>query len=152
MHRLPFLAVLLTAPILLACGSPEPISESSQQQASELIETGRLLYGEGNAADAIVNYSDAIALDPNSAIAYANRGGVLAAQRNYTKAIADYSCAIQLNPDLAGAYGGRGLAHHYNGDTNAGVSDLWQAAQLFRDQGRMNDFYRTIDIIQRLAP
>lgn len=152
MYRFISFALVGVAPLLLACGTPQPVSQESQQQASELLQTGRLLYGEGNVTDAIVNYSDAIALDPNNAIAYANRGGALAAQEDYGKAIADYDCAIRLDPSMAGAYGGRGLAHHLSGDTSTGVADLWEAAQLFREQGRMDDYYRTLTIIQRLAP
>ncbi|PSN20118.1 hypothetical protein C7271_03755 [filamentous cyanobacterium CCP5] len=152
MQRPIYLGLLVTAPLLLACGSAEIVSDADQQAAQELLETGQLLYAEGDTTSALINYRDAIDRNPNNPVAYANRAGLLAAQQNYPKAIADYTCAINLNPELAGAYGGRGLARHYNGDTNAGVDDLWQAAQLFRDQGRMNDFYATIGIIQRLAP
>lgn len=147
-----YAGLLLSAPLLLACGSSEPVSESDQQSAQALLSTGQLLYAEGDTANALLNYREAIDLNPNSAIAHANRAGLFAAQQNYPKAIADYNCAIALDPELAGAYGGRGLARHYNGDTRSGVDDLWQAAQLFRDQGRMSDFYATISVIQRLAP
>lgn len=152
MRRFIFAGLLVAAPLLLACGSAEPISESDQQAAQERLATGQLLYADGDAPNALLNYSEAIDLNPNSASAYANRAGLFAAQQNYTKAITDYDCAIELDPELAGAYGGRGLARHYSGNTTDGASDLWQAAQLFRDQGRMNDFYATLSVLQRLAP
>ena len=145
-------ALTLAAPLLLACGSPESISEAAQQDATDLLQIGRQRYEEGDATGAIASFTDAIERNPNNPLVYANRGGVLAAQSDFTAAIADYSCAIELEPELAGAYGGRGLAHYHNGDSTAGVEDLWQAAQLFRDQGEMNSYRATMGIIQRLEP
>ena len=124
---------------------------ASQDQAQQHFQQGQLQYSKGNVKAAIEQYSAAIKLDPEFINAYVARGGALGVLENYAAAVEDYTAAIDLDPDLAGAYGGRGLARFRNGDSE-GVQDLWQAAQLYREQEQMNDYFRTLSVIQRLDP
>lgn len=57
---------------------------------------------------ALQNYDQAIALDPNYAIAYVNRAVVHAQQGNYDRAIRDLDQAIALDPNDGLAYVNRG--------------------------------------------
>jgi tetratricopeptide (TPR) repeat protein len=66
---------------------------------------------KGDIARAIVDYDDAIELDPKLALAHLNRGIALEAKGNTDLAIADYDEAIRLDPKLASAYSKRGIAY-----------------------------------------
>ncbi len=59
---------------------------------------------------AIVEYNEAVRVDPKNANAYYNRAISWGNKRDYDRAIADYGEAIRLNPQYAKAYNNRGLA------------------------------------------
>ena len=60
---------------------------------------------------AVEAFTNAIALNPNLAMAYSNRGGAYRDKGDYDRAIEDCNTAIELDPDLAMAYGNRGGAY-----------------------------------------
>jgi tetratricopeptide (TPR) repeat protein len=57
---------------------------------------------------AISDFTEAIKLDPNYAIAYFDRGMVYDETKDYDKAISDYTQAIRLDPFNFDAYNNRG--------------------------------------------
>ena len=57
---------------------------------------------------AIADFTKAIELDPDDAVAYYNRGNSKRKLKDYYGAIADYTKAIELDPDVADAYYNRG--------------------------------------------
>jgi tetratricopeptide (TPR) repeat protein len=130
---------------------PTPLVASTEA-ADILYRQGVLQYEKGNLEAAIALYTDALALNPDSAVTYSARAGAYGRLKDYEAAIADYTAAIALDDDLAPAYGGRGLAKTLEGDLNAGVADLWTAAQLFREQDQVEQYYKTLAIIENVAP
>ena len=60
---------------------------------------------------AVEGYTKAIALDPQDAEAYGNRGHAYYDKGDYDRAIADYDQAIALDPQDAEAYYNRGVAY-----------------------------------------
>ncbi len=113
---------------------------------------------------AIDDYTQTIALDDsfipaylNRSLAYLNRGLVLSqndrrdsAENNYEAAIADATHVIEIVPEAAEAYGNRGLANAYLGNTEAAISDLEIAAELFESSGRLDAAREVIEWIDRL--
>ena len=81
-------------------------------------------------ANVLGDLSDAIALAPQNAYLYYNRGNLYALRHDYQRAIADYSQALQLNQDLAEAWYNRGLAKIYAKHVNEGIEDLSKAGEL----------------------
>jgi tetratricopeptide (TPR) repeat protein len=65
---------------------------------------------------AIVDYNQAIRLDPQNVDAHINRGVAYYAKGDSDRAIADYERALRLDPNNADAYNNRGVA--YFGPTN----------------------------------
>ncbi len=59
---------------------------------------------------AVKLFTEAIERNPNSAVAYFNRGNAYQAQKRYLRAISDYDLAIKRQPRMAQAYQNRGLA------------------------------------------
>ncbi len=61
---------------------------------------------------AIADFSKAIELKPDYAIAYYNRGLAKRRLKQYADAIKDYSKATEINPDFVEAYYNRGIANY----------------------------------------
>ena len=80
--------------------------------------------------EAIEHYTAAIALAPENARAYTNRGLAYAKQRNATAALADYSKAIALGLEDARVYNNRGGAYRKTGDFAAAFADYNTAIAL----------------------
>lgn len=80
--------------------------------------------------DPLYHLNRTIALAPDFAYAYYNRGWLLSEQGEVDKAIADYSKAIELAPRMAEAYYNRGLLLISQGKNDTGTSDLSRAGEL----------------------
>jgi len=87
-------------------------------------------YEAGYYEQAIADYSMAIALDPNYAGAYINRGIAYRKKDDYEQAIADYSRAIELDPNDAEAYYARGYVYDEKGDYEQAIADYSRAIEL----------------------
>jgi len=79
---------------------------------------------------AIVDFSQAIRLDPNNITTYRERGSAYADKGDYDNAIADYNQVIRLDPDNDAAYNNRGLVYANKGDYDRAITDLTQAIKL----------------------
>src|SRR3989337_2417825 len=80
---------------------------------------------------AIEAFTSAIALDPNDAVAYNNRGVVYGRDKGqYDRAIEDFNKAIQLDPNDAAAYNNRGLAYDDKGQYDRAIEDYNKAIEL----------------------
>ena len=66
----------------------------------------------GDTQGAIADYNKAIAINPQNANSYNNRGIAKSNLKDYQGAIADYNKAIEIDPQLAVAYNNRGLAKY----------------------------------------
>ena len=91
---------------------------------------GNRHYDAGEYADAIAEYTQAIALDPKYAAAYNNRGAANNHLGKYTEAIADCTQAIILDPKYAAAYNNRGYANNHLGKYAEAIADYTQAIAL----------------------
>ena len=81
---------------------------------------------------AIERYDRAIALDPDYAEAYNNRGTDRRRKADLDGAIADYGEVIRLLPDSQAGYHNRGVTRQMKGDAEAALSDFEMAIR----QGR----------------
>jgi tetratricopeptide (TPR) repeat protein len=79
---------------------------------------------------AIGDYTQAIRIDPNNALAYNERGRVYSDKGDQDKAIADCNQAIKLNPNYALAYRNRGLAYNNKGQYDRAIEDYNAAIRL----------------------
>ena len=82
---------------------------------------------------AIADYDRVIALKPDYADAYNNRGIVYRVERNPDRAIQDFDQAIKLKPRGATFYVNRGLAYRDKGEHRRSTADYDQAIALQPD-------------------
>ena len=79
---------------------------------------------------AIKHYTKAIALKPDLAIAYNNRGITYEQKGDVDAAIRDYTKAIELNPQSTNGYNNRGITYGQKGDVDAAIRDYTKAIEL----------------------
>lgn len=85
---------------------------------------------EGNYAVAIALLDRLIALDPNSAIDYNNRGLMHLRNNQLAEALADLTHALEINPKLDSAYNNRANCYAAQGDLASAISDYDVALDL----------------------
>ena len=85
--------VLLSVGIFAACGSP------AGSTAEWHFDNGVNLVEEGQYAQAIIEFSKAIELDPNRSTAYYNRAYIYKLQGRKAEAIADFEKSITISDD-----------------------------------------------------
>ena len=97
--------------------------ESVQERVRTHLDHGWACLDKGKYDDAIADFDKAIALDPNDAAAYGNRGNAYYSKGEVDRAIADYTKVIALNPNDAKAYYNRGNAYDDKGEVDRAIAD-----------------------------
>lgn len=89
---------------------------------------------EGKPDEAINHLTEAIVLNPHSAILYATRASVYVKMYKPNAAIRDADAALQINPDSAKGYKIRGMARAMLGQWEEAARDLRVASKLDYDE------------------
>lgn len=79
--------------------------------------------------EAIGDYSEGIALEPQNPLIYTYRGRAYYDAGNIESALADYDMALQMEDGLTLAYVYRGLLRYTNKDLVGGCQDYKSAAE-----------------------
>jgi tetratricopeptide (TPR) repeat protein len=115
---------------------------------------------------AVVDFSEAIRLNPTYAIALNNRSWALNNRGEYDRAIADSTAAIKLDPKYATAYVNRGVSYENKGECDKAISDYGEAIKLnpkfagaynnrgvcYNDKGDFGRAIQDFDEAIRLSP
>ena len=101
--------------------------------AHAFFSIGYLLYQGNQSEKALSAYNKAIALKPDYAEVYNNRGISRSMLRQHDKALADYTEAIRLKPDYAMAYYNRAFEKMRQGDLDSANLDYTEAICLKSD-------------------
>lgn len=81
-------------------------------------------------ARAIVDFNEAVRLDPKSEVAFLNRGNAYFFQKDYAHAMADFNRAIGLNGQFSMAFSNRGQVYFMQGRYVRALADLNEAIRL----------------------
>lgn len=132
-------------------------SAEVNQGTKELSDYTRILGTEQKQIEVVVGclreietYTQAIQLNPNYAKAYYNRALTHQRLGELESALADYSEALRLNPEYARAYHNRGIARAHVGEKQAALEDLRQASKYFFEQGDIDSYQKSKELIKRL--
>lgn len=104
-------------------------------QAHEWVKKGYDYYANTEYDKAIEAFTKAIALDPNLADAYRNRGNIYTEKGQYDRAIENYNMAVVLDPNFAPAYTHRGFAYGNKGLYDRAIEDFNKAIALNPNNG-----------------
>ena len=128
-------------------------SEQSQSTYLDFIFRGFEKEGLGDYKGAIFEYTQAIRLKPDYALAYSLRGLAKYQLGQHRAAISDYDTAIRLKLDDASAYFFRGTAKAKLGQYHAAISDYDTAIRLKPDYtaAYYNRGYAKADLGQHFA-
>jgi uncharacterized caspase-like protein len=96
------------------------------------------------------NYTEAISLDREYALAYYNRGNAYFNLKEYQNAMADYTEAISRNSGYALAYYNRGLVKSDLGDKQGAIADFEKAAELYQKQGKTQNYQDALERVKKL--
>lgn len=120
------------------------LSKSNRVQAHFF--RGAAYQGKNLFDRALADYKEAVALNPDYAPAYNNRGIIFLYTSKNNQALADFDKAIALNPDKASAYNNRGLVKtsqgkdHFAGalaDYNQAISLNPNNAEFYNNRGNV---------------
>jgi len=126
----PRLAWGVAATVALAVFSNWPLYSMVRMRAVTDNNVGTELQARGELAEAIALYRDALAREPNYAVAHSNLGNALAANGQLDEAITHHRMALELTPDDADS--------HFNlANALTAQSELMDAISEFREALRI---------------
>ncbi|KAI3454355.1 hypothetical protein Pfo_011018 [Paulownia fortunei] len=116
-------------------GDPSTEVTEENQEAAQLSKAKAIdSIADGKFNEAIDHLTEAIMLNPKSAILYANRASVFVKLKKPNAAIRDADAALQINPDSAKGYKARGMARAMLGLWEEAARDLHVASKLDFDE------------------
>jgi tetratricopeptide (TPR) repeat protein len=98
--------------------------------AEEQRKEGEAAGKVGDFDRSIVNFNEAIRLNPKDAAAYYDRGLTYYRKGDYNRAMADYNEALRLNPTYVAAFNNRGLIYYARGQYDRAIADYNEALRL----------------------
>jgi len=125
---------------------------SDPKTAKDFNQRGTSKVQKGDVDGAIADFSQAVQLKRDYAMAYYNRGTVYASTGNVRAALADYTQVIALKPNSGAARYSRGSLRANTGDRAGAIADLQQAAALFKQEGNTIFYQKAQDYIKQLQP
>jgi Tfp pilus assembly protein PilF len=121
-----------------AAGHGKNTADTSEQDATRLIDEGHALEAEGRLDEAMQRYLNAIRLAPNPARAHLNHGNVLLLKGDLKGALDAFRAAIKHKPDYAGAYYNMGNALLGNGQFDEAVASYRRALEIDPDYAEVH--------------
>ncbi|KAF3773084.1 FAM10 family protein [Nymphaea thermarum] len=110
---------------------PQKMGDPSIEVTQEHCDAAQIAKARAMAID---DLTEAILLNPASAILYATRAAVFVKLSKPNAAIRDADAALQINPDLAKGYKSRGMARSMIGEWQEAAKDLNLASNLDHDE------------------
>lgn len=109
------------------------ITEDMVEKSNDKRAEAASQFSDGNYQEAFEAYTEAIKLNPGSALLHAKRANVLIHLKKPNAAIKDCNKALSINPDSAQAYKYRGRAHRLLGNFEEAHTDLATACKFDYD-------------------
>jgi tetratricopeptide (TPR) repeat protein len=123
-----FTQVLQLCRSALAIDNTPTVTRYSNELAGwALNRRGETKMDRGEVREALLDFEDALRLDPKRWRALHNRGVIAAQEGRYAEAFDDFNHTIELNPKFAKAYSNRAALYVQAGDLQSALDDYQQA-------------------------
>lgn len=106
----------------------------ANKSAQDYLESGQTKFKAKKYKEAILDYNQAIKLNPNDANIYYHRSGAEGFSRNYKDALRDLNKAIELNPTDAEYYFDRGYINRFLGKYDDAIVDFNKSFEIGTDE------------------
>ena len=113
-----------------ACTRAITQTDNDDLKGEALLQRGVLHEVNGETVAAVNDYTEAIKIDGNNALAYFNRGNANDQLGNYDLAIADYTEAIKIDAKDPDFLNNRGQTYDAKGDHDRAIADYTEAIRL----------------------
>ncbi len=123
-------AVSAVAIVILGAGVYLYMTSGREERSMEILQEGLKSMAKIDYKNSVEQFSDAISVWPNNALAYLHRGNARAALGDIAAAKRDWDRATELNPDLADAYTARGTQYRIEGANEQAIRELNRSIQL----------------------
>lgn len=128
-------------------------NQGDTSRVNFLLKSGRKNYYLGNFQVAILNFKQAIQIEPSNSKAYRFKGDAEIEISYYDSAIKDYTKAIYLNRNDTLAYKGRAESKRYKMDADGAIRDYdkvieWDKTDPLMYYGRADCLYRLMQFKQ----
>ena len=107
-----------------------PVQPPASAAAQAHYERGIIFFDREDDDTAILEFNDAISLNPNFADAYAYRARAYNSKQDYDQGLADANQAIRLDPNSSLGYYARGIAYYEKNDFDRAIADYTQAIRI----------------------
>ncbi len=137
--------------LLIALGlsvNEEVFGRVSEANIKRWLDEGNAHYRANRFEEALVAYERAIQLEPNSALAYYNKGRVLSSLERYQEAQQQYQRALEIfealgdRADMASSYHQLGILAYLEGDYQEARRQYQRALEIFEELGDRADMAR----------
>ncbi len=91
---------------------------------------GTIRMAEGQRDEAITDFTEVIRLEPDSVVAYCNRGGCRELQGRHDEALADFEAALRIDPANVSARGNRAMILADRGELDRAIREYDEAIRL----------------------
>jgi Mlc titration factor MtfA (ptsG expression regulator) len=118
-------------------GAVVGLVKGDEERAEALYERGAVLYEAGRLEEALADFTAAIGLCPEFAVAYADRGAIHAERGERGQALADLNEAVRLDPRDDAALFERARLNRDAGELARALADLDRAAKLCPDDAEV---------------
>jgi tetratricopeptide (TPR) repeat protein len=125
-----FIADVRQTPIVIASAGYGDQQNAQPATAGAYLDRGILFASHHDWDTAIVEYTEAIRLNPNFALAYSNRGCAYVEKGMYDRALEDLNAALRIDPNSATVYNNRGWAYLKKGMYDRALEDLNAALRI----------------------
>ena len=118
---------------------------SAENRALIHLQRGSMYRRLGKFDLALVDFSESLRYDPNSALAWTGRGNAYRGLKLFEQSISDHTEAIRLKPDDATSYNNRGNARLDAGNKDGAVADYRQAVKLNPAMKQATEMLQKVD-------
>ncbi|KAL1459125.1 hypothetical protein WDU94_011132 [Cyamophila willieti] len=112
----------------------QEVSEENVDKSNDKKREAIHAYNDAKYEEAVNAYTEAISLNPISALLYAKRGQAYLQLSKPNACIRDCTVALKINPDSAAAYKFRGRAYRLLGKWEEAARDLRNACKIDFDE------------------